>query len=98
MPETEAPAEKSGGQKRNSTMTAQPKMDRRLLHPEANRAIAMDANGHWLSYSQAPVAGPDTWKKSKSDTVCFRIPPFRAPDWSGNWQDSLVVFEEEKSA
>ena len=71
-------------------------MDRRLLHPDANRAIAMSPDGSWMSYSVPPVAGDDAWQKRTSDTVCFRIAPMRAPKWSGDWQESLLVFEEEK--
>ena len=54
----------------------------------------MSRDGDWLSYSRAPVAGETFWQKS-ADTVCFRIPLMLVPKWSGEWQDSLTVFEGE---
>jgi len=79
-------------------MKMKPTMDRRLLHPAANKAIAMSPDGAWMSYSLPPVAGPESWKKQTADTVCFRIAAMQAPNWSGDWQSSLLVFEEDKSS
>ncbi len=75
-----------------------PTIDRSLLHPESNKAVAMDAEGKWLSYSGVPVADDAGWLKPSVDTVCFRIPASRAPDWQGDWRQSLVVFEDAESS
>lgn len=73
-----------------------PTLKRSLLHPAANKAAAMDAAGHWLSYSGIPVIEDGKWAKPSPDTVCFRIPDFRAPEWTGKWEESLIVYEDEK--
>jgi hypothetical protein len=75
-------------------MEIKPAMDRGLLHPASNKAIAMNADGTWLSFSHVPVANATHWQKTNIDTVCFRIPPSRSPNWTGPWQESLLVFEE----
>jgi len=79
---------------RHSCMELKPTMDRRLLHPASNKAIAMNADGNWLSYSHVPVANNMQWQKTNSDTVCFRIPLTRSPKWEGPWEDSLLVYEK----
>lgn len=75
-------------------MALKPAMDRSLLHPASNKAIAMRADGRWLSYSHVPVANETHWQKTNSDTLCFRIPLTRSPKWEGQWEDSLLVYEE----
>lgn len=75
-------------------VNSKPTIDRSLLHPESNKALAMDAEGKWLSYSGVPVADEVGWLKPSVDTVCFRIPESRAPNWKGDWRESLVVFED----
>lgn len=74
-------------------MNAKLTLERSLLHPDSNKAAAMDPAGHWLSYSEVPTLGENGWEKAEG-TVCFRIPPSRAPEWTGDWKDSLVVFTE----
>jgi hypothetical protein len=63
------------------------------LHPDSNKAAAMAPSGHWLSYSAVPSLGADAWQK-QAHTLCFRIPPSKAPQWTGDWKDSLIVFDE----
>lgn len=78
-------------------VNSKPTIDRSLLHPESNKAVAMDAEGKWLSYSGVPVADEGGWLKPSVDTVCFRVPDSRAPNWKGDWRESLVVFEDAES-
>jgi len=73
--------------------TAKPTMQRSDLHPASNKAAAMSPSGDWLSYSEVPTPGENGWEK-KPETVCFRISPAKAPDWQGDWKDSLVTFAE----
>ena len=75
-------------------MKNSPTLTRSVLHPDSNKAAAMDPAGHWLSYSEVPILGEVGWEKQPG-TVCFRIPPSRAPEWTGEWRDSLVVFTAE---
>ena len=63
------------------------------LHPASNKAVAMSPSGDWLSYSAVPTAGENGWEKVK-ESICFRISPAKAPEWSGDWKDSLIVFED----
>ena len=75
-------------------METKPAMDRNLLHPLSNKAIAMNADGGWLSYSHVPVANETHWQKTNANTLCLRIPSSRSPQWTGPWEDSLLVYEE----
>lgn len=70
-----------------------PSIPRSLLHPASNKAAAMSPAGDWLSYSAVPVQGESGWEK-QGETICFRIAPDKAPAWTGNWKDSLIVFED----
>lgn len=70
-----------------------PFIDRSLLPAWANKAVAMDEDGRWFCFAQIPrqlthqwvIACPHEWLK---------IPPSHAPKWTGNWKDSLIVFED----
>jgi len=77
-----------------SSLNAKPAMNRSLLHPDSNKAIAMDSQGAWFSYSRVPVADENKWQRQALDNVCFRIPSSHAPEWLGDWRESLVVFED----
>ncbi len=74
-------------------MSEKPTIERSVLHPDSNKAAAMDPAGHWLSYSEVPTRGETGWQKQPG-TVCFRIPPSRTPEWQGEWVDSLIVFTD----
>jgi len=75
-------------------MSAKPTLNRSILHPDSNKAVAMDSAGNWFSYSQVPTIAEENWTKPGENTLCFRIPVSRAPEWKGNWRESLIVFED----
>ena len=71
------------------------------LYSKWTKAVAMDKNGIWHWFDTRPVlARADTWNAFKG-YLSGIIPPEYAPKnadgskWEGDWEDSLVVREEE---
>jgi hypothetical protein len=76
-------------------LKTKPTIDRSVLHPDSSKAVAMNPDGAWLSYSQIPVRDEERWLKQSPDNASFRIPASRAPAWTGDWRESLIVFEDD---
>lgn len=70
-----------------------PEFDRSLLPAWANKAIAMDKNGYWYCYGGIPVIEKDLWNNPNAMKTTEIHRPF-LPKWSGDWKDSLLVFED----
>ena len=68
------------------------------LYSKWTKAVAMDKDGLWYGYTEIPTKLSATWELQYSMTG---IPPEYAPKnadgtpWTGNWEDSLVVREED---
>lgn len=71
-----------------------PEMDRSVLPPWI-KAVAMDNNGCWFGYMREPHRNDSVWftNSNVNNDHCY-IPPSHAPKWSGDWRESLVVFDE----
>lgn len=68
-----------------------PIFDRSLLPAWANKAIAMDSTNLWFCYSEVPVMCMGIWRMKRRSCI---IPKEYAPKWTGDWKDSLLVFED----
>lgn len=68
------------------------------LYSKWTKAVAMDEDGRWYGYTGIPTKLSETWALQYS---IISIPPEYAPKnadgtpWVGNWEDSLVVREED---
>lgn len=86
------------GKKRGSDLISEwvdkPEMDRSVLPPWI-KVIAMDEDGRWFGYAVAPIVLECTWTPGDETygEHCY-IPPSHAPKWTGDWKDSLLVFED----
>lgn len=76
-----------------SEWTDKPVIDRAILPAWANKAIAMDPNGEWYSCSAVPVMRYFEWRVRPGEEL-IKIPTDFAPAWTGDWKESLVVFED----
>lgn len=65
--------------------------DRSMLPPWCNKAIAMDNFGDWFAYSSLPYISGSSWFSN----MYLVIPNEYPPKFSGDWKDSLFVFDEE---
>lgn len=67
-----------------SAQPARPDVPWDKLPPEI-RWVAMDLAGRWCGYPVEPIKTDAIWRGGN-----WRLYPSHSPQWSGNWQDSLV--------